>query len=243
MIDLHCHILPHVDDGPQSLDESLRMARFYVQDGIRYVVATPHCHRYIHLLRADIVPRVAELNEQFLQADIPLTVLPGSEIQVTDSMEYRREFEAGLYCHLGDGKNFTLLEFNWAQEQLPPDVVELIAWIRDQGMTPIVAHPERYDFFAREPALLKAMVDAGAWVQITVDSLLGNHGPAPQVLGEELLRIYADAVLATDAHNMTRCSGLSAGFARVREHFGQERADALLSRADQVQQAILQTDS
>ena len=181
MIDLHCHILPNVDDGPQTLEESMRMARFYVADGIRYVVATPHCHRYIHMLRADVVPRVAELNRELEKADLPLTVLPGSEIQVTDTMEYRRELEAGLYCHLGDGHEYTLLEFNWAQEKFPPDAVELIAWLRDRKLTPIVAHPERHDFFARVPNLLKSMVDAGAWIQVTVDSLLGNHGPAPRL--------------------------------------------------------------
>src|SRR5262245_62037679 len=110
MIDIHCHILPKLDDGPESLDESLRMARYFVEDGVSCVVATPHCHRYIHLLRSDIVPRVAELNRELQVAGIPLLILPGSEIQVTDTDEYRREFEAGLYCHLGDGRAFTLLE-------------------------------------------------------------------------------------------------------------------------------------
>src|SRR5262245_20220033 len=107
MIDIHCHILPNVDDGPQTLDESLRMAEFLVADGVTCVVATPHCHRFIHLLRRDIVPRVAELNQKLQAAKIPLQVLPGAEIQVTNTAEYRREFEAGLYCHLGDGHAFT----------------------------------------------------------------------------------------------------------------------------------------
>ena len=137
MIDLHCHILPHIDDGSETLDESLRMAQFCVADGIKFIVATPHCHRYIHLLRADVLPRVTQLNRELESVGIPLTILPGSEIQVTDSIVYRREFEAGLYCHLGDGRSFTLLEFNWAREQFPPDAISLIAWIRGQGMTPI----------------------------------------------------------------------------------------------------------
>jgi protein-tyrosine phosphatase len=240
MIDLHCHILPNLDDGPQSLDETLAMARFYVEDGIRYVVATPHCHRYIHLLRADIIPAVERLNTALMKADLPLTVLPGSEIQVTDTTEYRREFEAGLHCHFNDGPDFTLLEFNWSRELFPADAVELVAWIRDQQMTPILAHPERFSYFAAEPGLLKPMIDAGAWIQITVDSLLGNHGPAPQTVGEALLQIYPDAVLATDAHNMARCSGMSAGYAWVREHYGDERAEELLARGEQVLKTLLE---
>jgi protein-tyrosine phosphatase len=239
MIDLHCHLLPNVDDGPQSIDESLKMARFYVDDGIMFVVATPHCHRYVHLLRTDILPAVIQLNRELASAAIPLTALPGSEIQVTDSMAYRREFEAGLYCHLGDGRSFTLLEFNWAREQFPADAVALIAWIRRQGMTPILAHPERHDYFGKEPYLLQAMVDAGAWLQITVDSLLDNHGPAPKEQGETLLKAYAEAVLATDAHNMSRCSGLSAGYAWASEHLGQPRADDLSARADRVLACLL----
>lgn len=239
MIDLHCHILPNVDDGPQSLDESCRMARFCVEDGIKFVVATPHCHRYVHLLRADILPKVVQLNHEFEQAGIPLTILPGSEIQVTDSLAYRREFEAGLYCHLGDGRSFTLLEFNWSREQFPADAVALVEWIRAQGMRPILAHPERHDYFGKEPALIQGMVEAGAWLQITVDSLLGNHGPLPKELGEVFLRAYPDAVLATDAHNMQRCSGLSSGYAWVREYLGQPRADDLRARADQVLARLL----
>jgi protein-tyrosine phosphatase len=239
MIDLHCHILPRIDDGPQTLDESLRMARFCVEDGIQYIVATPHCHRYIHLLRADVLPQVTQLNDELESAGIPVTILPGSEIQVTNTTAFRREFEAGLFCHLADGRSFTLLEFNWVREQFPPDAPALINWIREQGMTPILAHPERHDYFANEPALLREMVEAGAWLQITVDSLLGNHGPLPRVLGESLLRTYPEAVLSTDAHNIIRCSGLSSGFAWVREHLGQGRADDLRARADRVLTRLL----
>jgi protein-tyrosine phosphatase len=239
MIDIHCHILPGVDDGPKSLDESFEMARFCVADGITHIVATPHCHRYVHLLRADIVPAVKQLNTDLEQAEIPLQVLAGSEIQVTDTTVYRQEFSDGVYCHLGDGKEFTLLEFNWSPELFPADAPELVSWILTQGTTPILAHPERHEFFRRDLTLLHPLVEAGAWVQITVDSLLGNHGPAPQALGETLLRTYPKAVLATDAHNMKRCSGLAAGYAWVREKFGNDRADNLLERADGLEACLV----
>ena len=239
MFDLHCHILPGVDDGAASLDESLAMARFCVADGITHVAATPHCHRHCRLLRADLLPRVERLNADVAAAGVPLVILPGSEVQVTDSAAYRREFEAGLYCHLGDRPAFTLLEFNWKPEQYPADASELIGWLRGRGTIPIVAHPERHGFFADDPGRLRALVGAGAWLQITVDSLLGNHGPAPRAAGEALLRAYPDAVLATDAHNLRRCSGLSAGYTWVREQLGPRRAGALRTRADQVLTALV----
>jgi protein-tyrosine phosphatase len=231
MVDLHCHILPQVDDGPATLEESLWMARFLVDDGVTHVVATPHCHRYTHLLRADILPHVANLNSILESANIPLKILPGSEIQVTESAMYCREFDEKLYCHLNDAADFTLLEFNWLRDRYPPDAKELIRWIRDRGTTPILAHPERHNFFWDDPEMLSPLVNAGAWLQITVDSLLGNHGAKPKIFGERFLRAYPDCVLASDAHNLRRCSGLSAGYDLVRQHLGSDRADDLMRRA------------
>lgn len=234
MIDLHCHILPEADDGPADLQEALAMARIFAADGLTHVVATPHCHRFTHLLKADVLPRVAQFNRDLAMADISLQVMPGSEIQVTNTTEYRREFEAGLFCHLCNGTAFTLLEFNWVRDRFPPDAVELIEWIRHRGMTPILAHPERYEFFRSEPHLLKDLMDAGAWMQITVDSILGNHGPMPMAHSKILMSQFESVVLATDSHNTRRCSGLSAGFEWVSENFGIERGNDLRKRAEQV---------
>jgi protein-tyrosine phosphatase len=239
MLDLHCHILPGIDDGAASLQEALAMARFCVADGITHITATPHCHRFLRLLRADILPHIAAFNNALHEAELPLTVLPGSEIQVTDTAAYRRDFEAGIYCHLGDSNAFTLLEFNWNRDQYPADAAELIGWLRERGMQPIVAHPERHDFFRDDPPRLRALADKGAWLQITVDSLLGNHGSAGQTAGEEMLREYREVVLATDAHNMRRCSGLAVGYEWVRGHLGGERAEDLRARSDEILSVLL----
>lgn len=242
MIDLHCHILPGVDDGAATLDEAVAMARFYVRDGITHAVATPHCHRQWRLLRADVVPRVSALNEALAAAGVPLTVLPGSEVQVTDTAAYRRECEAGLYCHLGDRPAFTLIECSWKADLYPPDLPELVAWHRGRGTTPIIAHPERHGYLAADPPRLRALVEAGAWLQLTVDSLLGNFGPAAREAGEAVLRAYPDVVLATDAHSLRRCSGLLVGYAWVRDRLGSDRAADLLARADRVRAAVVGAD-
>jgi protein-tyrosine phosphatase len=109
-------------------------------------------------------------------------------------------------------------------------------------MTPLIAHPERHEFFRDDPPRLRALIDAGAWLQITVDSLLGNHGEAPRVAGEEMLGTYAEAVLATDAHNLRRCSGLSLGYAWVRERFGAERAADLRARSGRILAQLLEAN-
>jgi protein-tyrosine phosphatase len=240
MLDLHCHILPGLDDGPQTLDEALAVARFCVQDGITHVVATPHCHRHLRLLREVILPHVRQFNEALAGAEVALTVLPGSEIQVTDVTAYRRDYDEGLYCHLGDNRAYTLLEFPWWDSQYPSGAAELAGWLIGQGTQVILAHPERYDYFRDDPDRLRAQVDAGAWLQITVDSLLGNHGSRPQAAGEALLKSYPNVVLATDTHNTRRCSGLSAGYQFVRERFGEARAEDLLNRSQRVLQDLLE---
>jgi protein-tyrosine phosphatase len=163
--------------------------------------------------------------------------LAGSEVQVSDTAAYRSDFEASLYCHLGDGRAFTLLEFPWKEELYTADAPELVSWLHTQGMTAIIAHPERQSFFEVNSKRLQRLVEAGAWLQVTADSLLGNHGPAPRSFG--LLRSYSEVVLATDAHNLRRCSGLSAGYVWVQERFGAQRADELRSRAQRVLWALV----
>ncbi len=240
MLDLHCHILPGIDDGPETLDEALDLARFCVRDGITHVTATPHCHPYLRTLRKRILPEVARFNEELRRADVPLTVLPGSEIQLTDAAAYRRECAAGLYCHLGDGPDYTLLELPWDQRKYPADADKVVAWLRGRGMTPIVAHPERQSYFRDVPGRLQALVDAGALIQLTVDSFLGNFGPIAAGEADRLLRTYADVILATDAHNTSgRCSGLSAGYALVRERYGPDRADDLRGRSERILERLL----
>jgi protein-tyrosine phosphatase len=238
MLDLHCHILPGVDDGPATPYEALAVARLAVADGITHVVATPHCHRHIRMTRNLVLPHVAAFKLALADADVPLVVLPGSEIQVYDSALYRREFEEGVYCHLGDSSSFTLLEFAWDARRYPADAPELVGWLRERGMTAIVAHPERYKFFRDDPARLRTVADAGAWLQVTVDSLLGNHGEMPQTFGTQIVDRYAEIVLATDAHRIGRCSGLTAGYRWVAERFGPEREKDLRERSARVLEVI-----
>jgi protein-tyrosine phosphatase len=239
MLDLHCHILPGVDDGPATLDEALALARFAVADGITHITATPHFHLHTRVERRDVLRHVADFNRALSSAGIGLAVLPGCEVQVTNTTTYRRNFEEGLYCHLGDGADFTLLELPWSEHQCPNGVPGLVHWLRERGLTPILAHPERHNYVRNDPGRLRALVEAGAWLQVTVDSLLGNFGLAAREAGERVLREYPEVVLSTDAHNLGRCSGLSAGFAWVRQHLGEQRERDLRDRAGRVLERLV----
>jgi protein-tyrosine phosphatase len=239
MIDIHCHILPRIDDGARSLQESLAMIRTYVRDGVTHLVATPHCNSHLQLYRADIIPQVQRLNDVIRMQGINLMVLPGSEIQLINVAQYRKTYEKGLFCHLGDGRTFTLLEFPWRYEKYPDGAAEQVFWLRERGMTPIIAHPERQPFFRDNPELVHELVDAGAWLQLTVDSVTGVNGPPAQIAAETIISTYLDVVLASDAHRMERCSGLTVGYETVEARFGTARAEDLDARANYILQNIL----
>jgi protein-tyrosine phosphatase len=239
VIDLHCHILPGVDDGPPTLDEALAVARLLVADGITHVTATPHCHRHLRLLRADILPHVARFNDELRRAGISLAVLPGSEIQLTDEAAYRRDYEAGVLCHLGDRPDFTLLEVPWREESYPRGAAKHMRWLRERGTTPLVAHPERHGYLRDDPGRLAGLVGAGAWLQVTVDSLLGRNGPEADQAAEAILRAYPDCVLSTDAHGPQRCSGLAIGYRLVAQRLGAGRAEGLRERSEHIRERLL----
>lgn len=243
MLDLHCHILPRVDDGPRDVAEALEVARILAADGVTHVTATPHCHRHVRMLRPDILPHVACFNAELARAGVALAVLPGSEIQLTDVEEYRRDDEAGLLCHLGGGRSFTLLEFPWQFSAFPDGAAGHVAWLIGRGVTPIVAHPERHGYFRDDPELLDGLVGAGAWLQVTVDSLLGRNGPHARASAEGLLRTYPEVVLATDAHRPGRCSGLAVGYRLVGNLLGRGRACDLRERSGGVLRQLLEEET
>ncbi|HEX8465388.1 MAG TPA: CpsB/CapC family capsule biosynthesis tyrosine phosphatase [Abditibacterium sp.] len=234
MLDLHCHILPAIDDGPGTLEESLEMARLAREDGICDIIATPHHHFHLRLLRADILPRVAALNEELQRAEIDLQVWPGSEIQLVNVAAYRADYEAQVLCHLGDRPDFSLLEWPWNVNHHAAGEVEHVRWLRERGTRPIVAHPERHEFFRDDLPRLDALVEAGAWIQLTAGSFLGLHGADPQKAAPLMLARYREVVLATDSHNLRRRSGLSQAYNWIAEHFGAEREDEVKNRAASV---------
>ena len=238
MIELHCHVLPFVDDGADDLEVALTMLRRMQKDGVTHVVATPHCTHGWFNYRREILPRVEQLNDDAKEAGIEIQIFPGSEISFFDVADYRAHYEDGTFCHLGGGVEYSLLEFPWARADAPADSLSHIEWMVSRGTTPILAHPERTPFLRENPQLLKQMHDAGAWIQITVDSLSGQYDPPLAALSAALMNNFQNVVIATDSHNLRRCSSLSEGYKIVAQKFGADRAHDLWQRADLVRQSV-----
>ncbi len=196
MIDIHCHMLPGVDDGPRTMDESLAMARMAVEDGIRGVLCTPHWHPMIWPNEREHIALAVDQFREYLQAErIPLEVWAGSELSLDSELD--AGLEGGRLGTLNGGP-WVLLELPGA---VPPPGIDDYLWhFNQRGYKVVLAHPERYDYVQRDPARLYSWVGMGVAVQITASSLLGRLGPETAALCRLLLEHRLVHFVASDSH-------------------------------------------
>lgn len=198
LVDLHTHVLHGIDDGPWNEMFSLEMLRVAATDGIRTVVATPHAH---HIRDADIPARIARLNEAAAAANVPVQVLPGSEVRIAPGI-------VDLY-HKGElltlnGSRWLLLEL-YLHDDWPRELIERsVGRLHDAGLRVVLSHAERYPFVQRDPSAVGWLVECGVLVQLNAGSLAGYHGPAAQSAAEAMLRSHHARLIASDAHNHER---------------------------------------
>ncbi|HEX3455790.1 MAG TPA: CpsB/CapC family capsule biosynthesis tyrosine phosphatase [Gaiellaceae bacterium] len=196
MIDLHSHILPGVDDGPTTIEESLEIARRAAADGVRIIAATPHV-RDDYPTSAETMERlVAEVRKAVLEAEIPVDVRPGGEIAI-DWLDRLSEDDIGRFG-LGGSPRYLLVEFPYSG--WPLSLHEWIFQLVTREITPVIAHPERNADVQRDPSELRPLVDAGALVQVTAASLDGRIGRSAKTAAFELIDRGLAHLLASDAH-------------------------------------------
>jgi len=200
MIDIHLHILPGIDDGPTTLQESLALADVLVREGIHAAVATPHYNdEFVPLPAAEIQERVYELQLELDHHDIPLRIFPGHEALIRPGLV--EDIQAGRLATL-NGSRYLLLEL-WNDTWLP-ETEQVIFELRAFGITPILAHPERYRVFQRGLERLASLLRQGVLVQITASSLAGMQGRTAQRTAETLLKWGLVHCIASDAHGLHR---------------------------------------
>lgn len=193
MIDLHSHILPELDDGAQSLWESLEMARMAVDSGITVMAATPHC---IHDRAEEVMESWQLLTEALEESEIPLKVLPGMEIFGTD--DTLRLLKAGKLMTL-NGSRYPLVEFGF--HSTGDEETVILRSLCKAGYRPVVAHPERYSYVQYNPGLIHQWFRMGCLIQVNRGSLLGRFGRHAQAMAVELVERGFATVVATDAHS------------------------------------------
>ncbi len=226
-VDIHCHLLPGIDDGSKSWDESLEMARIAVADGTETIVVTPHqLGAFRHNGGAEVRDRTAELQRVLADHDIPLRVLPGADVRIETDMIAK--LRAGDVLTLADHRLHVLLE-------LPHELYFPLEPVLDQlhtaGMVGILSHPERNQGLLKKPSLLEPLVEYGCLMQVTAGSLLGTFGPESRELSERMLESGLVHFVATDAHGCrSRRPLMQRAFARVVELAGEATAIELCCR-------------
>jgi len=201
VIDLHCHILPGIDDGPRTLDESLELALAAVAAGTTMIVATSHVHwDYPDNSAARIAEKVQEVNAMLLDQNVDLEVRPGAEVALTRALDLP---DAELTALTLGGGPWLLLEC-----PLSPVVAGVergIYALRQRGHEQIVlAHPERVPAFQRDPELLARLVHSGMLTSVTAGAFTGQFGKDVQRFARRLLADGLVHDVASDAHSSTR---------------------------------------
>lgn len=229
MIDLHCHILHDIDDGPSTLDGALEIARAAVADGIMTTAATPHGRSSSSVSRRYSIERLHtrldELRAALAQAQLPLDLVPGTEVFYEgDVVERLRAGELLTY-----GSSATVL-MEFPGNILPTTLEQGIFMLQLAGYRVLVAHPERIGAVQTDPNMLIPLIERGALMQLTADALVGNQGSRMQQLAEILLTHNLIQVIASDAHgsHVQRMPLMASARRRAVELVGEAAADMLV---------------
>jgi len=199
LIDIHSHILPGIDDGAKTEEESLKMARAAVAEGIHTIIATPH-HKNGHFNNegSTIYLQVEILRQLFAQHDIPLTLLPGQETRIYGEMV--EGLQTGEILSLNETK-YVHVEFPF--REVPRYAEQLFYDLQLEGYVPIIVHPERNSELQEHPNKLYDFVRKGVLTQVTAASMIGKFGKDAQKFTHQLIDANLTHFIASDAHNTT----------------------------------------
>lgn len=228
MIDLHCHFLPGIDDGPETMLEALELARAAVADGITHAVLTSH-------VNPDQFPNqcsnlrlaITEFSAQLAQANIPLSVSLGGEARLCPELIDLIAQDQVPFLGKVAGYRILLLEF--PHQLIPVGSMQFISSLLKLKIRPLIAHPERNKTIMVNTDKVREFMQAGCWLQITAGSLVGRFGPQAEQAAFKLIDAGWNCVVATDAHNLkSRPPLLSEGRQALRQRYGEQVAQSLV---------------
>lgn len=237
MIDLHCHILPGIDDGAKTLDISLEMARIAVDDGIRTMACTPHIYPGMYMNDGPGIAAAREaLQAELDRAGIALRLVVGADVHLVPGLI--DGLRSGLVPTL-HGSRYFLLEPSHTTP--PPRMEESVFNLIASGYTPVITHPERLTWVESHFPVFQRLIGQGAWMQVTAGALTGVFGPRAKYWGERFVGEGMTHILATDAHsNGRRRPRLTEGLAVVRHLIGDTEA---MRMVDERPRAVLDNRS
>lgn len=234
MIDLHCHILPGVDDGPHNPSGFIEMANAAVSEGITHLFATPH-HlngRYENP-KGKILNLVSRFNDYLQQNHVPLTLHAGQELRI--HREIFQSFRRDEVLTLDNEGNYLLLEL--PSGEVPAYTHEIVYELLVKGIQPIIVHPERNREFLESPNLLFELVQEGALTQVTSGSIIGQFGKKVKSFSARVIEHQLAHFISTDAHNtisrdfslLEAYDSIAHSYGIGRTYFFKENAELLLN--------------
>lgn len=227
MIDLHCHILPGVDDGAKNMEESIAMARNAVAEGITHIVATPHHMSYSWVNEKEtVVKLVKQLQAELDAENIPLTIFPGQEVRIYG--ELLEDINQGKIQFIDEYNQYLLIEF--PSTSIPTFTEQLFFQLQQAGITPIIVHPERNHAVLKDPNSLRPFIERGALSQITAGSYVGGFGKEIEKVSKQLIEANLTHFIASDSHNVTNRKF------HMREAYGKLAAEYGNDKLNQFQQ-------
>ena len=227
MIDLHCHFLPGIDDGAQSIADAMALAKKAYDSGITHVVCTPHIHEGYFDNDIDIIESTHEIFKSALRREgIPLKSHFAAEVRINPNIVALANNKRLPYLGYYDGNPVLLLEL--PHSHIPPGTEQLIAWLKSQSIIPMIAHPERNrDILANynKAAWLRGK---GVLFQLTAGAITGTFGERVKSCVFNMLDDGFADIIATDSHNLhKRPPELAGAYSLIAEKFGRASAEDL----------------
>ncbi|WP_281165986.1 tyrosine-protein phosphatase [Liquorilactobacillus sicerae] len=220
MIDLHCHLLPGVDDGSKSMDISLKLANDAVRDGIDYALLTPHHMNGVYLNhKKAVIQQTQEFQVELDRHKISLKVFPGQEVRINGDLLTALDQDDILFADKGG--RYLMLEF--PDNDIPSYTNNMIYELMQRGIIPVIVHPERNTMIMKKPDILYDLLSRGCLSQITASSYVGIFGHKVQKFSKQLIQAGQAYIFASDVHNLpNRKYEMTNAFVKMNHEFGND---------------------
>lgn len=198
-VDMHNHLLPNVDDGIRTLDETIHCLRQYAEWGVRRVISTPHISQDYYPNTADkLLQLVPQVQQAIAEANLPIDFTVAAEYLLDEQFDHLLRTDQLLSF----GKSqYVLIETGWAAP--PRQLSDWLFALQVKGYTPVLAHPERYRYYQTEPHLLKNIRAQGCLLQLNLMSLTGRYGSKTKQFAQALLQENCISLVGSDLHRET----------------------------------------
>ena len=228
-VDLHCHLLPGIDDGAPDLAYALALSQIAVDDGITHMVCSPHIHRgRFDNTKQSIQAALNTLRDGLQEEGIALQISASAEVRFDLDIMMMAKADQLPFVGRWDEDDVLLLEL--PHGEVPVGALQMVRWLVKHGIRPMIAHPERNKTIMRDPKMIRPFIQEGCLLQVTAGAVAGGFGAGAQAAAQYLLEEDWVTILATDAHNIEhRPPVLTQGVEAAALVVGEEKAMQLVT--------------